>query len=81
MVEVDILWLLGFLGAGAVAVYYVVKFRIRQVRILLEALAVLFAKYEDALADDKISEEEVRAIYDSLKIVFAAVRDIIHPNQ
>ena len=59
MVEVDLIWALGFV-AGAVATYLVVKARIRQFRQLVDIV-------DDALVDDKVSEAEFRAIFDAFK--------------
>ena len=59
MMEVDLIWALGFV-AGAVAAYLVVKARIRQFRQLVDIV-------DDALVDDKVSEAEFRAIFAAFK--------------
>ena len=62
MVEVDLQFLLG-LVSGGIATYLIVKYRLRQVRVLLDEV-------DDALKDDKVSEEEFRAIFAAVKAFF-----------
>jgi len=58
--EVSLEFLLGMF-AGALAVYAVVKYRLHQVRQLLDVV-------DDALYDDKVSDEEFAAIWKAVKV-------------
>lgn len=59
MVEVDIIWLLGFVPA-ALAGYVVFKYRLHQARKLVDAL-------DDAVYDDKVTEDEFLRIYEAIR--------------
>jgi hypothetical protein len=59
MVEVDLQFLLG-LVSGGFAIYLIVKYRLHQARKFLDLV-------DDAIYDDKVSEDEFRAIWEAGK--------------
>jgi hypothetical protein len=63
IVEIDILHLLGIIGAGAVAVYATYKWKLHQIRILFDRL-------DDATKDDTVTKEEFDDIWKALQACF-----------
>ena len=61
MVEIDLQFFLGLIP-GAIAVYLVFKYRLKQVRVAVDAV-------DDAVEDDKVTEVEFRKIWDALKAI------------
>ena len=81
MVEIDLVRLLGFLGAGAVAAYFVVKYRLKQLIHAVEEYLEVLKAIDAAIEDDKVSEDEFRLIWAEAKEFVQAIRDIIYPNR
>jgi len=61
--EIDILWLLGFLGGTALTFYALFKFKLHKIR-------VFFDVWDDAMMDNKVTEDEARAIWEALKAIW-----------
>ena len=68
MVEVDLLWLVG-LVAGGLAAYAIFRYRLHQIRKLIDAL-------DDAVTDDKVTEEEFRIIYELVREIIYGPRTV-----
>ena len=58
--EIDILWLLGFAGAEALAAWLYLRKNVHKVRVLVDTV-------DDALYDDKVTEAEYRDIWEQFK--------------
>ena len=59
--EIDIPQVIAF-AAGAVAAYAIVKRRLKQIRLFIDAL-------DDSLVDDKVSDAEFKNLWDLSKKV------------
>lgn len=81
MVEVDLTMLIGLFGAGALAAYAVVRFRLRQVRDVAKELFEYLDAVVKADEDSKVTEEEFSLIVKEAKELLAAVRVLVHPHE
>ena len=63
MVEIDLQFYLGLIGGG-LAAYAVFKYRLHQVRVAIDAV-------DDAVVDDKVTEDEFRKIWDAFKTIIS----------
>lgn len=61
--EIDILQLLAILGAEALGFFALFRLRLSQIRKVIDRL-------DDALYDDKVTEEEYRGIWEAVKALF-----------
>ena len=81
MVEVDLTWLLGLFGAGALAVYLAFRYRLKQVRVLFEQMAEAVGALDDALADDKLFQEELVKVWNEFLDIYYAIKEIVKPKE
>jgi len=77
VIEIDLLWLLGILGGGALVGYAALRFRLHQLRMLFFFVAEIFREMDEAMKDDKISEDEAAAIWSDLMDVFAEFKKLL----
>ena len=75
-IEIDLLWLFGFVPA-VLAGYLIFRYRLHKVRVAFDELAQAIGVLDDALADDKVSEDEFRNVYAQFKEAVAAFVDIV----
>lgn len=61
--EISLLQLLGLLGAEALGIYGILRLRLHQIRKLIDEL-------DDALLDDKVTENELNRIWAAVKKLF-----------
>jgi len=61
--EISLLQLLGLLGAEALGGYAIFRLRLHQIRKVIDEL-------DDALLDDKVTENELKRIWTALKGLF-----------
>ena len=61
--EISLLQLLGLLGAEALGFYALFRYRLHQARVLIDEL-------DDALQDDKVTENELNRIWKAVKGLF-----------
>ena len=80
MVEVDLMWLIGFGGAGALAVYALVRYRIAQVRDVARELYEMLDAVVAADMDSKVSDVEAALIVKEAKELLAALRAVFMPR-
>ena len=80
MVEIDLVWLAGFVGVTGLALYAAFKYRLKQTRNVLKELFEAVAAVDDAVADDKVTEEEFRLIYAEFQGVIAAIKAFFIPQ-